>query len=96
METIEIEVSKTVIEKKEIALPVFRKNGTAAYKVFSKDKCLNVETHELVGPHIQVAHAGLAWHLDGNQDCTEEEFTALFDKAVEMLNGLVHANEVTA
>jgi hypothetical protein len=74
METMQITITKSVSEVKEIRLPLFRKNCCHAYKVFSKDKCLQVCYGRNVDPSITVAHAGLAWNDSENVDIDESAF----------------------
>src|SRR5687768_1469391 len=83
-QTFDMEVSRTVKEVKQIALPHYRKTNCHAYKVFSKDRCIQVTfggvDFDNVGAVIGIYYAGLAWHNDEGTECTEQEFQELYEK----------------
>ena len=71
----------------EIELPVYRKASCFFYKVYSDENCIQV-TDTVSHSGIIVAHAELAWHLDGGTDCTKEEFEDAFAKVASQLSEL--------
>lgn len=85
METFEIEVRKSTTERKYVPLPIYRKDHCHAYLVFSQKHAITV-IHGLVdAPGIEVSHAGIAWNKDITEDCTSEEFMALYNETLQRI-----------
>lgn len=85
METFEVKVKRETEEIVTVTLPVFKKNASSAYKVISKDDCIRVVYGEYVSPSIERTSPSMAFFLQENEDCTEGEFQALFNKTMEHL-----------
>lgn len=77
VETVELCEAKTI----EVSIPHYRKSGAFAYKIYSKDRCIQVcSIGEMES--IQNSHAGLAWVGAPDSECTKEEFDEAFWNAL--------------
>jgi hypothetical protein len=89
--TFELEVSRTVREKKQIALPHYRKSNCHAFKIYSPERCIHVchggIDSDYVGASIGISSSDLAFTVnDPGQECTEEEFIELYEATERYLN----------
>lgn len=75
-----MKVETKVISEVEVTLPIYRKNGGQAFKVFSEQECIWVSAS--YRPSISISHSGLAWNTDETVDCTESEFMEIYNKAM--------------
>jgi hypothetical protein len=89
MNTIEIEVSKTVKETKTVELPLYRKGSCHAYKVISKDTCIQVRYALNDDLQISICDTSLAFHGTSEVECTEAEFMKLYKTTLNKINNLV-------
>lgn len=83
METMEIEISTTTKKRVRVSLPLFRKCGNHYYKVYSKERCIQVYESNW-GGSIGDCHAGLAWASSG-EDINKEDFDAALDRTKNIL-----------
>lgn len=89
-ESIEITVERVEKETHQVKLPFFRKHRQYAYKVISKDNCLQVN-HLADSPEITLSFSSMAWLFKETEDCTEGEFSALYNATLERLQKLAVA-----
>ena len=80
-----IEVRKVVTESIEVSLPIYRTDGYHYYKIFSEENCIQVLDSKTT-PCIAIHHTGLAFHGEGNKDCTKEIFEEKLEQAIERVN----------
>lgn len=80
-----IEIRKVVIESIEVSLPIYRTDGYHYYKIFSEENCIQVLNSEKT-PCIGIHHTSLAFHGEGNKDCTKEIFEEKLEQAIERVN----------
>lgn len=94
METITLEYTKSIKEQKELPIPFYTKiilkNGSicSMSKVVDKENCIHITDGTFA--HIQLAHAGLAFHLEW-QEATPEEFDEYLTRVSNQLLTLCHA-----
>jgi hypothetical protein len=88
METFKLKIQEIKTVEKEISLPSYRKNDCHAYKIYSEDKCIQILHGSTLDKTIQTAHAGLAFNSSDTVECTEEEFTTLYNETLEALNSI--------
>lgn len=84
-ETIEIEVTASTTEKREITLPLYRIDNCHAYKVISKDKCISVCHNDYCDSSITQCTSEVAFNYQKTQDCSKSEFDAMYQKTAMKL-----------
>lgn len=74
------------IKEVDISLPYYCKNICHWYKIYSKDKCIQVfySKHEDCGG-LQSISASIPLENNDNIQCTEEEFNEKFEIVLEQL-----------
>jgi len=76
---------ETIDKEVEFELPHYRQGGNYFYKALNEDRCLMVNPESSCGALIETAYINLMFCLDGNKECTMEEFNEAFDKALKIL-----------
>jgi hypothetical protein len=90
METITINVSKTVTEKKEIALPLYRIDNCHVYMVYSPERAI-VVCYGLAGQYdnIGIVSKDNAFTREETRDCTRDEFLSKYNEVRSRLDLIV-------
>lgn len=84
-----IKIENKTIEEVEIQLPLYRKNLSSFFKIYSETGCIWVSPR--YRPLIQDAHVELGWNNKDNIDCTEEEFNEAYEQALKNINNLLNS-----
>ena len=87
-EFMEITVKKTIEEKVNVELPIYRKSNCHHFKVYSESECIYVTDLDVFSFAIQKGDASLAL-AERNIECTKEEFEEAFNKVKEQLINLI-------
>ncbi len=90
----ELFVSKTTTEKKEIKLPFYCKTSGFAFKIISKDDCVQVEHspgYRGFGIGIRISPASVAFSNEGKynwHEISEAEFKDIYIDVINRLGKL--------